>query len=69
MTIRTTPHGWLLETQTTGYALGLNDAGLLAHRYWGVRLPDAADYPAPPNAYGWASFSGPGQLVPEEYPG
>jgi alpha-galactosidase len=69
MPIRTTDHGWVLETATTGYALGLNEAGLLAHCFWGARLPDAADYPPPPAPRGWASFNNPAQLTPEEYPG
>ncbi|MEN9938310.1 MAG: hypothetical protein RLZZ387_4889 [Chloroflexota bacterium] len=69
MPIHTTAEGWVLETRATGYALGLNPAGLLAHRYWGPRLPDPSDYPAPPAPEPWASFNGAGQLTPEEYPG
>jgi alpha-galactosidase len=61
--------GWVLETRTTGYALGLNEAGLLAHRYWGPRLPRPEDYPPPPNPREWASFNGPAHLTPQEYPG
>jgi alpha-galactosidase len=68
MPIHTTDQGWVLETQTTGYALGLNAAGLLAHRYWGARLPEIADYPPAPNPKFW-SFNSPAQLTPEEYPG
>ncbi len=69
MAIYATAHGWVLETRTMGYALGLNRDGLLAHCYWGPRLHGAADYPAPPTSAGWASFNGPAQLTPEEYPG
>lgn len=69
MPIQATDRGWILETRTTAYALGLNDAGVLAHRYWGARLPYAEDYPAAPNPGGWVSFNGPSQLTPEEYPG
>ncbi len=69
MPIHTTDRGWVLETRTTGYAFGLNQAGLLTHRYWGARLPDPADYPAAPNPAGWASFNNPAQLTAEEYPG
>ena len=29
---------------TSGYALGLNAAGLLTHRYWGARLSGPDDY-------------------------
>ncbi|HNP71757.1 MAG TPA: alpha-galactosidase [Kouleothrix sp.] len=69
MPIHATEHGWVIETDATGYALGLNPAGLLAHRYWGARLNDPADYPAAPDPLGWASFNHPAQLTPEEYPG
>lgn len=62
------PDSWVIETNATGYAIGLNPMGLLTHRYWGVRLPQLADYPLPPVFPGWASFNGPGQMVPEEYP-
>lgn len=68
MTIRAIPQGWVLETRTTGYALGVNDAGRLSHRYWGVRLPYLEDYPLAANPAGWASFNGPTHLTPEEYP-
>jgi alpha-galactosidase len=60
---------WVLETAQTAYALGVNYAGLLTHRYWGPKLPRLYDYPAPPNPPGWASFNNPAQLTPEEYPG
>ena len=69
MPIHTTEQGWVLETATTGYALGLNEAGLLVHRYWGARLPDAGDYPPPRSPRGEVPFNGRAQLVPEEYPG
>lgn len=69
MPIHTTSDGWVLETQATGYALGLNQAGLLVHRYWGPRLLDPDDYPRAPDSAGWASFNNPAQLTPEEYPG
>ena len=44
MPIHTTEQGWVLETAATGYALGLNQAGLLVHRYWGARLMTPGDY-------------------------
>jgi alpha-galactosidase len=68
MPIHTTEQGWILETETTAYALGLNAAGLLAHRYWGPRLPYPEDYPAAPDPRPWASFNGAAQRTPEEYP-
>jgi alpha-galactosidase len=69
MPIRATDQGWILETRTTGYAFGLNQAGLLAHRYWGARLGSPDDYPAAPNPGTWGAFNNPSQLTPEEYPG
>ncbi len=49
MPLHATDRGWVIETQTTGYALGVNNAGLLAHRYWGTRLPRADHYPPAPD--------------------
>lgn len=69
MPIHATDTLWILETDRTGYAFGLNRAGLLTHCYWGARLPDPADYPAPAEPLGWASFNNPPQLAQEEYPG
>ncbi len=69
MPIRTLAQSWVLETQSTAYALGVNDAGRLSHRYWGPRLPYLEDYAAAANPEGWASFNGPAQLTLEEYPG
>lgn len=68
MPIQKTIHGWLIETQHSAYALGLNPAGLLAHCYWGPRLPFTADYPPPPAPAEWSSFDMPAHLTPEEYP-
>src|SRR5262249_18790598 len=68
MPIATTASGWVLETQSTGYAFGLDPAGRLIHGYWGIRLAELGDYPAPFSSEGWASFDGPAQLEPEEYP-
>jgi alpha-galactosidase len=62
------PKQWLLETQHTAYRLGLTPGGLLAHTYWGQRLPRQSDYPMPADSEGWASFNGPSQLVNLEYP-
>jgi alpha-galactosidase len=61
-------HGWILETASTAYAVGVNQHGRLVLRYWGPRLPDIHDYPPAPAYDGWASFSGPGETNPEEYP-
>ncbi len=69
MPVHTAPTAWILETDRTAYALGLNGSGALVHRYWGPKLPRATDYPPALDSVGWASFSGPNELVPEEYPG
>jgi alpha-galactosidase len=69
MPIYATERSWVLETRTTGYALGLNQAGLLVHRYWGPRLKAPDDYPAAPNPGIWGAFNNPAQRAPEEYPG
>ena len=63
-----TDQGWVLETDHTAYALGVNERGLLVHRYWGPRLPYPTDYPPSPAPRGLASFSEAEQLAPEEYP-
>jgi alpha-galactosidase len=68
MTIIANAKSWILETKNSAYSFGFNNQGLLAHRYWGVRLPRAEDYPPPTNLPGWASFNSPAQLIPEEYP-
>jgi alpha-galactosidase len=59
---------WILETDHSAYTFGLNPSGLLAHSYWGKRLPDPADYPPPPAPEGWASFNAASHLTPEEFP-
>lgn len=69
MPIHTSQNHWVLETEHTGYAFGLNQAGLLAHSYWGERLPNAQDYPPAPPLRSWQSFNGEPHLTPEEYPG
>lgn len=69
MPIHTANRAWVLETRHCGYALGVNAQGLLAHRYWGARLPRVEDYPPAPDPPFWASFESPAQRTPEEYPG
>ncbi|MBC7870393.1 MAG: alpha-galactosidase, partial [Chitinophagaceae bacterium] len=68
MTIRALEQGWVLETKSTGYSFGVNKAGLLAHSYWGKKLPYLQDYPQPADSEGWASFNGAAHVTPEEYP-
>ncbi|MCX6068742.1 MAG: hypothetical protein NT121_23830 [Chloroflexi bacterium] len=69
MPIHTSPNRWVLETQHTAYAFGLNSAGLLTHHYWGARLPRLDDYPIPADPAGFASTDGFGHFIPEEFPG
>ena len=69
MPIHTSQTSWIIETQNTAYAIGLNDAGLLTHRYWRGRLPHAADYPPPLNPIERSSFDMPQHYTPEEFPG
>lgn len=68
MPIHILPDTWILETKQTAYAFGLNRAGKLTHSWWGERFfaPDQA--PAPSESEGWASFNGPDQTTPLEYP-
>jgi alpha-galactosidase len=68
MPIHISPASWVIETRHTAYAFELNELGMLAHRYWGARLPRLADYPPSLSSFGWSSFNGPGQVIPEEYP-
>ena len=67
MPIHATDSDWLLETEHTAYAFGLNQAGLLTHRYWGVRLPRPEDYPAASDPVFWAA-DGAAHFTPHEYP-
>lgn len=68
MSIYSSPTGWILETKHTAYAFGINQSGLLAHRYWGARLPYPSDYPPAPSPNNWALDGAP-HITPEEYPG
>jgi len=64
--IHATSNGWILETDSTGYAFAVDDDGYVRHRYWGARLPAAEDYPSLPGRT-WNSFAD--ALTREEYPG
>ena len=68
MPIQSSPTGWVLETRNTAYAIGLNQVGLLTHRYWRARLPFINDYPAPENPGYWAA-DGASHFTPEGFPG
>ena len=67
MPIQAEPARWILETDHTAYVFGLNQAGLLTHCYWGVRLPRPGDYPEPVNPVFWAA-DGAAHFTPHEYP-
>jgi alpha-galactosidase len=68
MPVHISPDYWILETDQTAYAFGLDPEGRLVNFYWGARLLQPADYPRECVPQGWASFSDPGQLAREEYP-
>ena len=68
MPIHSMPNFWILETDQTAYAFGLDTDGRLVNCYWGERLLTPADYPTPGFSMGWASFNDAGQLAREEYP-
>ncbi len=68
MPIHTLPNFWVIETQNSAYAFGLDSAGFLAHAYWGKRLPRPQDYPPAPVPAHFASTDGAAHFVPEEYP-
>ena len=59
---------WILETEHTAYAFGLDSGGRLVNFYWGERLLSPSDYPTQASSQNWASFSNAGQLAREEYP-
>lgn len=69
MSITAAGQSWVLETENSAYAFGINSAGLLAHCYWGARLPNLGDYPPPPSPEPWGVFNSSAHLTPEEYPG
>jgi len=56
---------WVLNTQNTSYAYGVNELGYLEHVYWGARLPAYSDYQGP-GAY--ARRITPERYSHEEYP-
>ncbi len=68
MPIHATPDYWILETDHSAYAFGLDAEGRLVNCYWGERLLKPDDYPRPGFPAGWASFNDAGQLAREEYP-
>jgi alpha-galactosidase len=61
--------GWVLETRHCAYAFGTTADGLLVHRYWGLRLTEASDYPGAVEPIAADSFDLPENRRREEYPG
>lgn len=78
MPIQASGNNWILETRHTAYAFGLHSTGLLAHHYWGAKLPYLDDYLGDRfdedklvvGSYVLQEipFDSPGNLVPQEYP-
>jgi alpha-galactosidase len=68
MPIHIQDQGWVVETRSTAYAIGLNPDGTVTHRYWGDKLPLLSDYPSLAKPEGWVSFNGPVQRTQSEYP-
>ncbi len=68
MPIDAAENAWILEMKSAAYALAVDPAGVLAHRYWGPRLPYREDYPPASSPHSWASFDMASNLTREEYP-
>lgn len=58
---------WILETQNTGYSLGLSKEGFLLKTYYGEKLSFDSDYPEAIANPEWASFSNPEGQSTEEF--
>ncbi|HCC58925.1 MAG TPA: alpha-galactosidase, partial [Solibacterales bacterium] len=59
---------WLLQTEHTTYAMGVNSRGELQHLYWGARLWRADDLPNAVPVRDISSFDPSATRTPEEYP-
>ena len=59
---------WVLETERTTYAIGVNEQNTVQHVYWGGRIARDQDLPAarPANAFAFESRE---SMTAEEYPG
>jgi alpha-galactosidase len=60
---------WLLNTQTSSYAIGVKADGSLRHLYWGAPLWRMDDIAAPVDRRELSSFDPPEMLENDEYPG
>ncbi len=68
MPIHSIANRWILETDHTAYAFGLDPQGRLVNTYWGERLLHPQDYPGSDFQHFWSSFNDLGQVAREEYP-
>ena len=59
---------WLLQTEHSTYAMGVNPRGELQHIYWGAKLWRPGDLPNALPVRGISSFDPSATLTPEEYP-
>jgi alpha-galactosidase len=60
---------WVLHTDSSAYAMGVNERGELQHLYWGGPLWRADDIPAAQGARDASSFDPAQSLINEEFPG
>ena len=47
ITVGTKDNVFLLSTQNTSYAFGIDDRGLVRHLYWGKKIPSAEELEMP----------------------
>jgi len=59
---------WVLETRSTGYAIGMCEIGTLNHTYFGEKLPYLSDYPSAEVEADYPFTQG-NELIAEEYMG
>ena len=60
---------WMLQSNQSTYAFGVNDQGELQHIYWGAKLWRAEDLASPVRGRELSSFDPHETLTNEEYPG
>jgi alpha-galactosidase len=58
---------WVLDTDRTTYAIGVNENGVVQHMYWSAKIR-GEDLPAPRTARSRSSFDPSETMTPEEYP-
>ena len=67
ITVGTKDNVFLLSTQNTSYAFGIDDRGLVRHLYWGKKIPSAEELEMP--VLTEVSTNDPVfEITPEEYP-